>query len=176
MFCIPEKIVNVHTWIKHLWCSPMALSWTSGHLSRHLTNYKRVETITTQQVAETHNGRTLWVQFNHVQISSNPRQSDKQSDKVWQSNYINSISMFSLCTGGVSSLKLAPLPGQDNAFVSKHVSINVWQYKQKQASAAVISRTKQQENGCQMVAGQMLLLDFHVRDSGIMALAAPRHV
>ena len=83
--------------------------------------------------------------------------------------------MFSLCTGGVSSLKLAPLPGQDNAFVSKHVSINAWQYKQKQASAAVILRTKQQENGGQMVAGQTLL-DFHVRDSGIMALAAPRHV
>lgn len=43
----------------------MALSWTSGHLSRHLPNCKRVETTTTQQVPETH---TAWVQFNHVQI------------------------------------------------------------------------------------------------------------
>ena len=109
----------------------------------------------------------------HQSDKQRDKQRDKQSDKVWQSNSINSMSMFSLCTG-VSSKPARQ--GQDNVLCqSMSVYVLYKQINQNNVSA-VILWTKQQDNGGRMVAGQTLLLDFHVRDSAIMALAAPRHV
>ena len=66
--------------------------------------------------------------------------------------------------------------GQDNVLCqSMSVYVSYKQINQNNVSA-VILWTKQQDNGGRMVAGQTLLLDFHVRDSAIMALAEPRHV